>query len=205
MPFKPTYSKADVIVEQDECVYQGFFQMRKLTLKHKRFDGSWSQSMTREMMVRNDAVCVLLFDPKTDQLLLIEQFRPAVLQADSPWLLELVAGMVEPGESDEEVARREAQEEAGVTIGRLEYMFKFVPSPGGLVEYLRMYAGEFDASQVDLSQTHGLDEENEDIKLHLMSSSEAIKLLDQDIENASTLLGVQWFALNKQKLMNKWQ
>ncbi|MBJ7539818.1 NUDIX domain-containing protein [Marinomonas transparens] len=204
MSFKPTYSKDDVEVLQDECVYKGFFEMRKLTLRHKKFNGEWSNPMTREMMVRNDAVCVLLFDPVADKVLLIEQFRPAVLKSESPWLLELVAGMVEEGESDEEVARRESLEEAGVTIKRLEYMFKFVPSPGGLVEYLRMYAGEFDSSLVDTTKTHGLDEENEDIKLHLLTANDAIALLKKDVENASTIMGLQWFALNKADLIQRW-
>ncbi|AEF55806.1 NUDIX domain-containing protein [Marinomonas posidonica] len=205
MKFTPSYRREDVEVLQDECVYKGFFEMRKLTLRHRKFNGDWSQPMTREMMVRNDAVCVLLFDPKVDKVLLIEQFRPAVLRNSSPWLLELVAGMVEEGEQDEDVARREAMEEAGVEVKRLEYMFKFVPSPGGLVEYLRMYAGEFDASLVDVTRTHGLDDENEDIKLHLMTAQEAIDLLRQDIENASTIMGLQWFALNKSELVKKWQ
>jgi len=205
MKFTPSYRREDVEVLKDECVYKGFFEMRKLTLKHRKFNGDWSQPMTREMMVRDDAVCVLLFDPKADKVLLIEQFRPAVLRNSSPWLLELVAGMVEEGEQDEDVARREAMEEAGVEVKRLEYMFKFVPSPGGLVEYLRMYAGEFDASLVDVTRTHGLDNENEDIKLHLMTSQEAIDLLRQDIENASTIMGLQWFALNKTELVKKWQ
>ncbi len=205
MKFTPSYRREDVEVLQDECVYKGFFEMRKLTLRHRKFNGDWSQPMTREMMVRSDAVCVLLFDPKADKVLLIEQFRPAVLRNSSPWLLELVAGMVEEGEQDEDVARREAMEEAGVEVKRLEYMFKFVPSPGGLVEYLRMYAGEFDASLVDVTRTHGLDDENEDIKLHLMTAQEAIDLLRQDIENASTIMGLQWFALNKSELVKKWQ
>jgi ADP-ribose pyrophosphatase len=204
MTFKPTYSKKDVEVLEDECLYKGFFEMRKLTLKHKKFNGEWSNPMTREMMVRDDAVCVLLFDPVMDKILLIEQFRPAVLRSESPWLLELVAGMVEKGESDEEVVRRESLEEAGVTVKRLEYMFKFVPSPGGLVEYLRMYAGEFDSSLVDVTKTHGLDDENEDIKLHLMTSDEAIALLQKGVENASTIMGLQWFALNKMNLMDRW-
>ncbi|WP_394182550.1 NUDIX domain-containing protein [Marinomonas posidonica] len=205
MKFTPSYRREDVEVLKDECVYKGFFEMRKLTLRHRKFNGDWSQPMTREMMVRDDAVCVLLFDPKADKILLIEQFRPAVLRNSSPWLLELVAGMVEAGEQDEDVARREAMEEAGVEVKRLEYMFKFVPSPGGLVEYLRMYAGEFDASLVDVTRTHGLDDENEDIKLHLMTSQEAIDLLCQDIENASTIMGLQWFALNRSELVKKWQ
>ncbi|BFM50870.1 NUDIX domain-containing protein [Marinomonas sp. THO17] len=204
MKFKPSYRREDVEVIKDECVYQGFFEMRKMTLRHRKFNGEWSQPMTREMMVRNDAVCVLLFDPVADKVLLIEQFRPAVLRKESPWLLELVAGMVEEGEDDQQVARREAMEEAGVEVKRLEYMFKFVPSPGGLVEYLRMYAGEFDASKVDLSRSHGLADENEDIKLHLVSADDAIALLQQDIENASTIMGLQWFALHKSELVNRW-
>lgn len=204
MKFKPTYGQQDVEVLKDECLYKGFFEMRKLTLRHKKFNGEWSNPMTREMMVRNDAVCVFLFDPVADKVLLIEQFRPTVLKSTSPWLLELVAGMVEEGESDEDVARREAFEEAGVTVKRLEYMFKFVPSPGGLVEYLRMYAGEFDSTLVDVTKTHGLDVENEDIKLHMASSEEAIDLLTQDIENASTIMGLQWFALNKMDLLKRW-
>jgi ADP-ribose pyrophosphatase len=204
MKFKPTYSKKDVEILKDECLYKGFFEMRKLTLRHKKFNGEWSHPMSREMMVRNDAVCVLLFDPIADKVLLIEQFRPAVLRNESPWLLELVAGMVEEGESDEDVARRESLEEAGVTVRRLEYMFKFVPSPGGLMEYLRMYAGEFDSSQVNTDQVHGLDSENEDIKLHLISADDAIALLKQDVENASTIMGLQWFALNKHDLVARW-
>lgn len=205
MKFTPTYSKKDVEVLSDECVYKGFFEMRKLTLKHKKFNGEWSQPMSRELMVRNDAVCVLLFDPMADKILLIEQFRPAVLNSDSPWLLELVAGMVEEGESDEDVARRESLEEAGVTVKRLAYMFKFVPSPGGLVEYLRMYAGEFDSRLADTSQVHGVDNEHEDIKLHLMSADDAIDLLKHDVENASTIMGLQWFALNKSQLVSQWR
>lgn len=204
MTFKPTYSKKDVEVLKDECLYKGFFEMRKLTLRHRQFNGGWSQPMQREMMVRNDAICVLLFDPVADKILLIEQFRPAVIKSESPWLLEVVAGMVEEGESDEEVARRESFEEAGVTVKRLEYMFKFVPSPGGLMEYLRMYVGEFDASQVDLTQSYGLDQENEDIKLHLLHADEAVELLKHDIENASTIMALQWFVLNKADLLARW-
>ncbi|MCV2401485.1 NUDIX domain-containing protein [Marinomonas sp. C2222] len=202
--FKPTYSQQDVETIEEETLYKGFFQMRKRTLKHRKFNGEWSNIMTREMMVRDDAVCVLLFDPERDKILLIEQFRPAVYKDDSPWLLELVAGMVEEGESDEEVARRESFEEAGVEVKRLAYMFKFLPSPGGLVERLRMYAGEFDSSAVNLNQTYGLDQENEDIKLHLYDVSEIKQLLKQDINNASTIMGLQWFELNKGDLKKAW-
>ncbi len=160
--------------------------------------------MTREIMVRSNAVCVLLYDPKTDQVLLIEQFRIGALQHASPWLLEIVAGMVEEGEENEEVARREAFEEAGIRVKRLEYMLKFMPSPGGLVEYLTMYIGEFDANEADTSTSFGLAEENEDIRLHLMQAQSAIDLLKDDIDNASTIMGLQWLALHKDELRSRW-
>lgn len=204
MKFKPTYQQHDVEIEADEVVYDGFFKMHKRVLRHRKFSGEWSALMTREMMVRSDAICVLLYDPKLDKLLMIEQFRPCLPEHESPWLLEVVAGMVEKGESDEDVARREAFEEAGVEIQRLEYMFRFVPSPGGLVEHLRMYAGEIDASQVDLEATLGLDEEHEDIKLHLFDVADVQPLLEQEIINASAIMALQWFALNGHKLKAKW-
>ena len=201
---KTKFTQKDVIVEKKESLYEGFFKMEKITLKHRLFDGGWSQSMTREIMVRGDAVCVLLYDPKTDQTLLIEQFRVGATKSDSPWLFEIVAGMVEEGEKNEEVARREALEEAGVEIGRLEYMLKFMPSPGGLVEYITMYVGEFDSTKVDTSVSFGLPEENEDIRLHLLPAQAAIDLLKMDIDNASTIMGLQWLALNKQELQSRW-
>ncbi|MBM6551161.1 NUDIX domain-containing protein [Marinomonas ostreistagni] len=204
MKFKPTYQHSDVEIRKDEVVYDGFFKMNKRELRHRKFNGEWSEFMTREMMVRSDAICVLLFDPKLDKLLMIEQFRPCLPEHESPWLLEVVAGMVEKGESDEDVARRESLEEAGVEVQRLEYMFRFVPSPGGLVEHLRMYAGEIDASQVNLDKTQGLDEEHEDIKLHLFDSDDVLPLLEQEIVNASAIMALQWFALNRDKLKQKW-
>lgn len=204
MKFKPTYQQSDVEIRKDEVVYDGFFKMNKRELRHRKFNGEWSEFMTREMMVRSDAICVLLFDPKLDKLLLIEQFRPCLPEHESPWLLEVVAGMVEKGESDEDVARRESFEEAGVEVQRLEYMFRFVPSPGGLVEHLRMYAGEIDASKVDVNATLGLDEEHEDIKLHLFDSADVMPLLEQEIVNASAIMALQWFALHGDKLKQKW-
>lgn len=204
MPFKPQFNHEDVMIEKEETLYDGFFKMKKVTFKHRLFKGGWSEPFTREMMVRGDAVCVLLYDPKTDQVLLIEQFRPCTTKHASPWLLELVAGMVEVDESDEAVARRESFEEAGIDVLRLEFMLKFVPSPGGLLEYLRMYVGEFDATQMSDDAVFGLASENEDIKRHLFDADEAIALLATHIDNASTIMGLQWLALNKASLRERW-
>ncbi|MCZ2721227.1 NUDIX domain-containing protein [Marinomonas sp. 15G1-11] len=202
--FTPKYNQSDVEIIKEEALYNGFFKMKKVTLKHRLFNGGWSGNIEREMMVRGDAVCVLLYDPRKDKVLLIEQFRACAVKHVSPWLLELVAGMVEDGESNEEVARRESLEEAGVEVLRLEWMLNFVPSPGGLVEYLKMYVGEFDSNKVNLEKSYGLQGENEDIRLHLFDADVAIALLKTNIDNASTIMGLQWLALNKQDLRARW-
>ncbi len=202
--FVPQYDHSDVQIIKEESLYDGFFKMKKVTLKHRLFKGGWSGEIEREMMVRGDAVCVLLYDPVEDNVLLIEQFRACAVNHTSPWLLELVAGMVESGESNEDVARRESLEEAGVAVARLEWMLNFVPSPGGLVEYLKMYVGEFDSNQVNLTQSYGLEGENEDIRLHLYQADDAIALLQSGIDNASTIMGLQWLALNKKDLQARW-
>ncbi|MFT2112614.1 NUDIX domain-containing protein [Marinomonas sp. 2405UD68-3] len=202
--FMPKYDHSDVEIIKEESLYNGFFKMKKVTLKHRLFNGGWSGAIEREMMIRGDAVCVLLYDPIEDKVLLIEQFRACAVKHASPWLLELVAGMVEEGESNEEVARRESLEEAGVEVERLEWMLNFVPSPGGLVEYLKMYVGEFDSTKVNLAKSYGLEGENEDIRLHLYRADDAIALLKTNIDNASTIMGLQWLALNKKDLRARW-
>ena len=104
-----TYGANDVEVTTQERVFQGYFRMDALTLRHKRFDGSWTTNIRRELFQRGDAVAVLPWDVKEDRVILIEQFRPGAIRgADSPWMLEAIAGVVEEGESDESVARREA-------------------------------------------------------------------------------------------------
>ncbi|MEC9409465.1 MAG: NUDIX domain-containing protein, partial [Pseudomonadota bacterium] len=112
--FPSPMTAADVVVEAKEVAYQGFFRMEKLTLRHKRFNGEWMGPFTRELFERGQAVCVLLFDPRKDAVVLLEQFRVGALEDErSPWLIELVAGMVDEGETPEDVALRESEEEAG--------------------------------------------------------------------------------------------
>src|SRR4029453_14809822 len=111
--------------------YSGFFRLGVHRLRHQRFDGRMSAVITREVLERGNAVAVLPYDPRRDEVLLIRQFLPgAYFGGHPPRPLQIIAGMVGVGENEQDVARREAVEEAGCRIGRLERAHAFLPTPG---------------------------------------------------------------------------
>ncbi|MCT8987732.1 ADP-ribose diphosphatase [Shewanella phaeophyticola] len=183
-----------------KVLYQGFFRLDEYTFKHKLFKGGWSGEVTREVFERGSAVVVLPYDPIRDEVVLIEQIRvPALASTKSIWLLELVAGMIEPGESPEQVATRELAEEAGLSLQSLTPINSYLVSPGGTTERFFLFWGQVDATQA--SGIHGLDHENEDIRVHVVSRQQAYDWVNSGrIDNASTVLGIQWLMLNYQTI-----
>jgi ADP-ribose pyrophosphatase len=187
-----------------EIVYSGFFRMEKYRLKHTLYAGGWSAEISRELFVRGSCVAVLLYDPHTDKVVLIEQFRAgAILQPDRAWLVEIVAGAIEEGETAEEVAYRESLEEAGCEIQELMVINEFYTTPGGAAERITLFCGKVDSSGV--GGIHGLDHEDEDIWVRAVDFDEAYVMLENnEIESAIPIIAIQWLALNKQKLKQKW-
>jgi len=202
---KPFQFKAsDVKIEKRETVFQGFFRMDKLWLAHPRFDGRSMPQFTRELFIRGDATCVLPYDPERDEVVLLEQFRLGALgREQSPWLLELVAGMNEDGETSEEVAQREAEEEAGLSFSKLEKICDYLVSPGGTTEMVYLYCGK--VSTESAGGLFGLDEECEDIRAHVVSADDAIAMItDGRINNAAAIIALQWLELNRTRLRAGW-
>ncbi|WP_299790923.1 ADP-ribose diphosphatase [uncultured Shewanella sp.] len=197
---KQKYSHKDVELLEKRTLFKGFFTLDEYRFKHRLFDGGWSGEVVREVFERGNAVVVLPYDPITDQVILIEQIRiPALQSSKTPWLLELVAGMVEAGESSAEVAVRELKEEAGVEAGKIEEIASYFSSPGGSSERYDFFWAAVDASQAE--GIHGLSEEHEDIKVHVLGREQAFALVkDGIINNASTVIGLQWLELNYQTL-----
>jgi ADP-ribose pyrophosphatase len=187
-----------------EIVYPGFFHMEKYRLKHTLYAGGWSEEISRELFVRGNCVAVLLYDPRTDKLVLIEQFRAgAILNPDRAWLVEIVAGAIGEGETAEEVAYRETMEEAGCVIEQIKVINEFYTTPGGSSERITMFCGKVDSAQV--GGIHGLEHEHEDILVRAVSFDEAYKmLLNGEIESAIPIIAIQWLALNKQQLQAEW-
>lgn len=198
------FGKKDVQIITREMLYHGFFLLERYRFKHKLFKGGMSDEIVREVFVRGHAVALLPYDPKLDKVVLIEQLRlPALETSETPWLMELVAGMIEPGESHEDVARREAQEEAGVKIGRCRQILSYLSSPGGTSERLFVLIGEVDARTA--SGIHGLPEEHEDIRVHVVSREHAYQWVEEGvIDNAATVIALQWLALHYAQLCDEW-
>ncbi|MDV5171019.1 ADP-ribose diphosphatase [Photobacterium rosenbergii] len=194
------FSRDDVEVIAQEPLYQGFFSMVKYRFRHRLFAGGWSQPLDREMFERGHAAAMLPYDPVTDQVVLVEQFRVGAMAADcSPWQLEIVAGIIEPGEQVDDVVRRESVEEAGVEVGLLHKITRYLSSSGGCSETLDIYVGEVDSTTAE--GIHGLEEEGEDIKVHVVSREEAYQWVESGkIENAASIIALQWLQLNYTRL-----
>ncbi|WP_439100701.1 NUDIX domain-containing protein [Congregibacter sp.] len=204
MSFSLRFDRADVRTLEDRRVFDGYFAVQKVTVEYRSFNGGWCAPVTREVFERGDAVGVLPYEPETDSLILIEQFRAGSLRdTQSPWMLELIAGIVDPGESDEAVARREGREEAGCEFGALVPIASYYPSAGACSEHVRLFCGRvIDAA---VGQVCGLAVEGEDILVHRISRCEALELLAEDrINNGHTLVALQWFALHGERLKQAW-
>ena len=184
-------------------LFKGFLSIEEYTLKHDLYAGGKTELITRQLMERGHAVAVLLFDPVEDILVMIEQFRiGAKDDAKSPWLVELVAGMIDEGELAEDVVRRECMEEAGVEIHGVREVFTYYSSPGGCSEKITLYYAEVNSHKA--VGIHGLASENEDIKVIVMKYEEAIKQLENGIINSATpILALQWLQIHHAALVKK--
>jgi ADP-ribose pyrophosphatase len=196
-------TKDFVVVEKNVC-YQGFFRLEKYHLRHRLFSGEWSALLTREMFERGHAAAVLPYDPVRDEIVMIEQFRPGAIDAPGgPWLMEIVAGMIETGETAEAVVKRESIEESGCIVTDLIPLYDFLVSPGGTTERIALFCGRVNAAVAN--GIHGASEEGEDIKVHVVSFDTAMALLkSQKITAASAIIALQWLALNRDDVRARW-
>ncbi len=193
------YGKVEIVKRW--TTYEGFFRMEKFRLRHALFRGGMSAEMSRELFERGHAVAMLPYDPVRDELVLLEQFRiGAIDDPEGPWLTEIVAGMIKPGESPEEVARREAEEEAGCPVERLIHIRDYYVSPGGTSERITLYCGLIDAGEV-AEGIYGLADENEDIRVLKVRYDEALRWVDEGrINSAAPIIALQWLMLNRREL-----
>lgn len=192
-----------VKIHEEKSLYSGFFECSKLNISHSLYAGGESAVFSRELLNRNQAVLVLLYDITKQVVVLVEQFRVGAAQHaiesgqhESAWLVEPVAGMIDEGETAEQAAVREVKEETGLSISELEYILQFYPSPGGYQEILHLYAAEVDSDLVD--EYAGNAHEHEDIRVLVMPFSEAKKrLIEASFNVASTFIALQWLFFQK--------
>jgi len=177
-------------VTRKKELYKGFFSMQAVEVEHERFDGG-KQTVLRENMERGDAAAMLLFDPHCSQVLLLEQFRIGpVMREDNPWLIEIVAGMVDAGESVEEAIIREAKEEAGFQPYQTTWLGRYYTTPGACSERIDLFLGLVD-SRAPIGDGGGLADEHEDIRSFWVSRSEAMQMLaDGRIASGAPMLAL---------------
>ncbi|MTD98925.1 NUDIX domain-containing protein [Paracoccus sp. YIM 132242] len=189
------------IIRQDEP-FAGFFSVGVSHLRHRTHAGGMTPVVRREALVLGDAVVVLPWDPVRDRVLLIEQFRmaPLLRRDPQPWLLETVAGRVDAGETVEDAARREAREEANLTLARLFPALHHYPSPGVLGEYLYLYVGIADLPD-GIEGVHGLESEAEDIRGHLVPRADLTRMaMGGQVTNGPLAMLALWLELRRDAL-----
>ena len=206
MPDLAPFSRRDVELVAKETPFHRFFRVDTYHLRHPLFEGGLSPVVQREVFERGQSACCLPYDPVRDEVVLIEQFRPGALAAGDPhpWLIEAPAGIVETGETPEDVVRREAVEEAGCAITDLEFVMNLYPSPGCTSERVAMYIGR--TSSQGAGGIHGLDNEAEDIRVFTLPFDEAIRLVDEGkAQTSAGAILILWLALHRDALRAKWR
>jgi ADP-ribose pyrophosphatase len=185
-------------INEQKTVYEGFYKIESVKYSHSLHSGDMTGPIDAELFVRGDVVGLLPYDPVSDQVALIEQFRiGAMHNKPDPWLVQIIAGMIDTDETPEQVVIREAKEEAGIELVDVELMSRYIASPGASTEEVYVFYAETDLSQV--GGTHGLVEEDEDISVKVMPADDAIALLDSgQIKNALSIIALQWFKMKRQ-------
>jgi len=181
-------------------LFEKYFRLDELSVSHELFGGGFSPVFTREIFERGAVVAVLPYDRARAKVVLIEQFRAgAVDDADGPWLIECVAGVIEEGESQQQVAMRECEEEAACSIEQLQLIHHYYVSPGGTSEHCSLYCGFVDSEGV--AGIHGLADENEDIRVMVVDVEEACTWVRTGrIRSSATIIALQWLELNQARL-----
>ncbi len=190
-----------VSILQKRNVFDDFFKVEEAYLQFEKFNGEMSNTVQRFSLDRGNSVAVLTFNRRTNKLVLISQFRYPTYKNGHGWTIEAIAGMIDPGETPEETARREAKEETGLNVTTLEHITTFYPSPGGSSELIFLYYSEVSGEQEKREHTGGIISEGEDIISLEISLEDALeKIKSGEIMDAKTIIGIYWL---ENQLMKK--
>ncbi|HEX5455334.1 MAG TPA: NUDIX domain-containing protein [Stellaceae bacterium] len=195
----------DLEIRDSRAGFQRHLRVDVVRFRNRRFAGGWSGERVFDVVRRGAAVAVLLYDPDRDAVVLVEQFRLAALYSGrSPWQIEAVAGLVEPGETPEAVAHREMREEAAITaIGDLVPIQIMLPACGTLDEKVHLFCARVDSRGA--GGIHGVPEEHEDIRVMVKPLSEAAAMLDCGrIESSHTIISLYWLLRHRDRLRREW-
>jgi ADP-ribose pyrophosphatase len=160
----------------DQEIYTG----RVVTLRLKHLVQPDGTTHLREIVEHVPGAATVAVDSDR-QVLLVRQLRPAVGRR----MLELPAGLVDPGEEPIDTARRELEEETGFTAEHLEPLASFYTSPGFSTELIHLFVA------TGLRSGTGHQDAEEDIELVRVPLEGAIQqVLDGELSDAKTVTGL---------------
>ena len=190
---RATYSSDEVDILSREYLFRGFIQVEKVSLRHRLFQQSdYTSVIHRELIQRPEAAGVLIYNDQQQKFALIEQFRIGAMDdPDSPWQLEVIAGVLDGDESPESCIRRESLEESGCELQALQHLFSFYPSAGACAELFHLYSAE--ATLPEQGGIFGVADEGENIQLHILDYADIRSLLTNGrLRNAPVIMALQW-------------
>lgn len=181
---------------ETESLHDGHLKVDRLKIQHDLIAGGRSGTITRELVRRRSAVAVLLIDPELQQVVVVEQFRVGAIDHCHPWVLEPVAGLLEPGEDPIETAAREVQEETGLTARNFRLIATYLSSVGGSNEKTHLYVADVSLGGWDQNLPRGLATEGEDIRPKVMAINDLFSFTDkQEVVCASLVMASQWLRI----------
>jgi ADP-ribose pyrophosphatase len=199
-----------LVVESDETVWDGRFPLQRIRFRQRRFDGAMGAPRTWELWRRGRAAALLPYDPLADAVVLIEQFRlPALAAGVDPVMVEVPAGLCDPGEDVATTLARETAEELGLPIRRSLAVGDFLLTPGGSDELVALHVGEVTAPPCGpdgLVGLTGLQSEAEDIRVRVWPAARAIEAaFAGHALNSVTAIALLWLAAKRPMLRALWK
>ena len=191
--------KSEFIINKKKKLHDGFFKLHEINFNHKKHNGKWNQNVSREIFSGAHVSTLLPYDPIKKKILLLKQFRAGVIARNyDPLTTEIVAGIIDEGETPEQAAIRECLEETGCKVKKLINIYSYFPAPGSSESYYHLFLGEINSFEGE--RILGQDDENEDILVKSFDLEEVKDLLNNNkIINGVTLIALQWFFLNYYK------
>jgi ADP-ribose pyrophosphatase len=193
-----------VSIEQKKNILDDFFKVEEAYLQFEQFNGEMSPLVRRLSLERGNSVAVLIFNRDTNKLILTNQFRYPTYKNKHGWVIEAIAGMMDPGETPEQTARRELEEETGLDVETLEHISTFYPSPGGSSEQVFLYYSEVSGERAKYRETGGLLSEGENVKAIEVTLEDALtQIKSGEIADAKTIVGIYWLENRRIKNLDR--
>lgn len=172
-----------------------WYTLNKFSFQYQRPDGSW-QPQQREVYDRGNGAAILLYNSQNATVVVTRQFRlPSFLNGNEDgMLIEVCAGLLDD-DDPEDCIRKEAEEETGFRVARVEKVFESYMSPGAVTEILHLFVAQYDAS-MKVSSGGGLDHEQEHIEVLELGFSDALAMVATgEIRDGKTIMLLQYAQL----------